>query len=577
MRILAALLYPLRLLVYAIVWVVLRIRHLSVRQGTWVEIDLEGPLRERSEEKRFAKLLGLILDREEQPEVVMPVLRRQLEAIRDFRKIAGVLVRVGRIDATMNEALELNERLHELRTHGKRVVVFLGDSIDNEQYVIAAAAEQVMAPPTSVVSPSGHASDALFLKETLGRLGIQFEVAAHGRFKSAPERFTRTDRSEADRDQTSALLDALDETMTSVLARGRATSLEKARQLLASTPMLAPKAVAAGLIDEVVRDEDVPARVGALLGDDKSAPRLAQPGIVRPLPSLPPILGRRRRAVAIVPVEGAIVDHGSTLLDAYEGMAVADRIVAALREALHDSRVGAVVLFVDSRGGSVTASDTIFSAVRRLDAEKPVIACFGSVAASGGYYVGCGARAIVASPLSITGSIGVFSMMPSWPKLAERLGLHRELLTKFPNALPHDPWRERTAEEVTRDQAQVDELYDGFVSLVAERRSMPKESAEAAAQGRVWIAKHAREHNLVDGLGGMEEAIARAKEAAKGRFARDPLWYLGGPRLPRPDPVTEAAKLLLPSRVLRDLLILQLLCPRKAVAWAPIDPSARRR
>jgi len=221
-------------------------------------------------------------------------------------------------------------------------------------------------------------------------------------------------------------------------------------------------------------------------------------------------------------------------------------VVDDLRAALADKSVGAVVLHVNSRGGSVTASEAIWAAVRRVDKDKPVIACFGDVAASGGYYVACGARNIVAAPLTVTGSIGVFGMLPTWPELAARFGVGHDVIKNFDNAALYDPWGGLDARALAHVQREVEGMYEDFVGKVSDARRLPVETVKAVAEGRVWMGTAAREHHLVDGLGGITEAIDRAKSEAGGRFEADPVLVHSLRSRPRPAPFeakTEKASL----------------------------------
>ncbi|MBI2375312.1 MAG: signal peptide peptidase SppA [Deltaproteobacteria bacterium] len=551
------------------------LRRRAIRPGTWLELELDGLAKERSEVGRLARILDVVLDREPAPEIVLPALRRRLRSIEGDPRIQGVLVRIGAVDCSLPDAVELSERLRALRAVGKKVVAFLADSVDRDAYVIASSAERIIAPPAASIAPAGFASEAIFLKGLLELLGVSVSVAGHGRYKSAPDRFTRTERSEADLEQVSALLDTLDEAMLAAIGAGRGLPDDAIRKHLELTPILAPRAVEQGLLDEVARDEDLPKRISDWIG--KSEPiKLLPARAADPAPKLRPILGGRVRAVGVVSVKGAIVDRASPVFDVLDEMAVAERVVSALRDALEDSRIGAVVLHVSSRGGSVTASDAIFSAVRRLDRDKPVIAYLSDVAASGGYYVATGARRIVATPTTVTGSIGVFSMMPAWPRLAERLGLTRDLVSRFANAVPHDPWRARTEAEITRDQAQVDELYDAFVALVAERRGLLVDQARDVAEGRVWSGRAAKDKGLVDELGGLEVALEAAKTEAKGRFALDPMWVEQGPRRRRPSPVAETARAVIGDPRILEAITLGITSPHKALAWAPLGSRSDR-
>ena len=211
-------------------------------------------------------------------------------------------------------------------------------------------------------------------------------------------------------------------------------------------------------------------------------------------------------------------------------------MVADLRAALRDPKVASVVLYVDSRGGSVTASDAIWAAVKRLDAEKPVIACFGDVSASGGYYVGCGARSIVCSPLTVTGSIGVFSVLPTWPELAKRFDVGHDVIKNLDNADVYNPWAGFDDARRAHAQKEVELMYEIFLERVSAARAMSRDAAHEVAQGRVWMGKDAHAVGLIDGLGGFSEALERARMAAKGKVAERPQLVKAKRPQSRPNP-----------------------------------------
>jgi protease-4 len=298
---------------------------------------------------------------------------------------------------------------------------------------------------------------------------------------------------------------------------------------------------------------------------------------------------RTKKHIGVVEVHGAIVDTGSPYLTYVDRLAVQQAVVNDLRAALEDPGIGAVILHVDSRGGSVTASDAIWSAVKRLDREKPVIACMGNVAASGGYYVACGARSIVCSPLTITGSIGVYAMYPVWPELARMIGVNHDVVKNRLHAAMYDPWREISEDARAHADREVAAMYDAFIGLVAEARGKTKEEIDAIAQGRVWSGRKAKALGLIDGLGGMEEALERAREAAPGvSFEEEPVlvhsWRNQG-RPPPPDVsknfalselAHEMLRLAPMGRVVEELALLSLTSKSRVLpvfAYAPFELS----
>jgi signal peptide peptidase SppA len=294
---------------------------------------------------------------------------------------------------------------------------------------------------------------------------------------------------------------------------------------------------------------------------------------------------RKKKAVGVVEVHGAIVEQATMYGSYLDRLAVQKSVVSDLRAALEEPRIGAVVLHVDSRGGSVTASDAIYSAVQRLNREKPVIACFGDVSASGGYYVACGARAIVCSPLTLTGSIGVFAMYPTWPELGRRYGVGHDVIKNHAHAALYDPWTDMPAEAREHAEREVEAMYETFLALVAGARGRTRDQIHEVAQGRVWSGSAAHAAGLIDGLGGMPEAIERAKEGAPDlSFAEDPVIVRARGTLDRPDapkkedPLPSSLAPLLLARttegtLLRELIALLLTTSRgiPAVAWSPVS------
>ncbi len=277
----------------------------------------------------------------------------------------------------------------------------------------------------------------------------------------------------------------------------------------------------AGYCDALVFDETIPRHIQTTASLD-AAPDLQDAAAYLKKRTLPPIWRRREKIVGIVEVHGAIVDHAPRHAGLMDQSANRKSVVDDLRAALEDSKIGAVVLHVNSRGGSVTASDAIYAMVARVNEEKPVIACMGDVAASGGYYVACGARTIVAHPLTITGSIGVFAMLPTWPELTERLALGHDTVQNRQNATLYNPWVAFTDEAKAHANREVEAMYQTFLSLVAKARKLEATQVAECAEGRVWSGKDAQAQGLVDDLGGFARAVDLAKEAAGGRFASEP-------------------------------------------------------
>ncbi len=537
MNILRRLIFPLTACVLLIALPLRqRRRRLALRKSGWAELRLTGDVFEvRPERDVTQAFVRRLLKRKDPPRVVLSRLRRFVDEIVADGYARGVLVRIGALGGGWAAAAAIHAELIRLKEAGRQVVIHLEGNVDNRQAMIATAGTRVTMTPSATMGAAGSAAPGLFLRDALDKVGVRIEATSHGRYKSAPEQFTRVDRSDEDAEQTRAIVDQLDDALVSGLMAGRVLNRADAEALVDRAPMVGTQAVTAGFCDQIVRDEDLGDAIRAVDGSESTpapvgAGRYLQD---RTVPNLWP----RRRYVGVVRVHGPIIDQPARLPLPDQQVAVADAVVDDLRAALADAKIGAVVLHVDSRGGSVTASDAIYSAVRRLDQEKPVIACFGDVAASGGYYVACGARSINASALTLTGSIGVFGLIPTWAKLTERWGVGHDVLKNRKHAAIYDPWAGFDDEARAHAQEGVSAMYQTFIELVAQARGLKTDEVDAVAQGRVWTGKDARQHRLLDDLGGFPTAVEHAKAEAGGLFADDPVVVSAKGPMSRPPPV----------------------------------------
>lgn len=499
-------LLPLRLLWFLGAWLRFAAwRRRSFRPGRLYVLDWAGEVIETEHEGRVERWLRALFWPAEDGVVLSEV--RALRRAFELRAPAGLVIRLGRLDAGYAKCMELRALLAELTRH-TRVHVLLRSGAEGRELLVASAAQHVSAPPSVHIAPLGASATAFFGTRLLGRLGLRARVASRGRYKSAIEPFTREGRSEPDREQTLALIEGLDQLLLSTLATARKRSVEDITALVDSAPHSGELAAARGLIDACLREEELVDQLQRDEGRDRfrldRGERLLRGAEVPRLRLVP----SREKEVGLVMVEGAIVErrapHELT-------QAAADEVVDDLRSALEDEDLAAVVLYVDSPGGSVAASDAILGAVRRLDREKPVVAYFSDVAASGGYYVACGARRIVASPHTITGSIGVFQLLPDVSGLLEKLELGVDTLKLRRHADFGSPFRAPTEEETRHSDQEVEEIYQRFLELVAAARGRPKEEIAEAAEGRVWLGQEAHARGLVDELGGLEAALAAAR------------------------------------------------------------------
>lgn len=439
-------------------------------------------------------------------------LSRMLDAIQ-ASPVRGVILRVEGLGLGMAAIGEVRERVARLRAAGKRVV-FHADAAGGREYALMCAGDTVWLTPEGRLDLTGVRAELTTLGAALGKVGLSAQVIRRGRYKSAGEMFTNEESSPENKEQIGELLDALYGDLVGAIAAGRAMEEAKVRALVDQGPFSARGAAEAGLVD-------------GLCWEDEVVERLAEPGQDKPrvgtfahlIASRPAPLRwrplRRPPAIARVPVVGVIKTGKSRGLPAFGAATGAESTVRALDRAARSPRVRAVVLHVDSRGGSALASDLIWRAVRRCAAKKPVVAWLEDVAASGGYYVAAGASKILSAPTCITGSIGVIAGKVELSELLSRVGVRRELMVRGANAGIWSWSRPFSETERAALEREIGDTYDTFLARVAEGRGMPREKAEAAAEGRVFTGTKALGLGLVDALGGFEDAVAGARELAR--------------------------------------------------------------
>ncbi len=436
-----------------------------------------------------------------------PLAARLREAAADPR-VAGVSVRIGALEGAWGELYDVRSALARFRASGKRVTAFVAHG-DTRSLWVASVADEVLLPPHVPVDSTGLGAEATYLGEGLERAGVRFDVLTAGAYKSAMEPLTRAAPSDASREAIEAMLDDLYDQVVGDVAAGRRLDRDAARAALEAGPMAPEDALAAGLADAVVAEEDVREHLGCGPKGERVAFSLrAYGGRLVPWPRF----RWRRPRLAVVHVHGTIREGREDQPDA--AGATARQVVEALDRARKDRRLAGVLLHVDSRGGSATASERMWRAVRRLAAEKPVVAVMGDAAASGGYYIASGAHAIVAAPGTLTGSIGVIAAKPVVGELLERFGVHQHRFARGPRATMYSPSRPFSADERGALEGTIRRMYTLFLERVAEGRQRTADSVAPVAEGRVWTGRQAFAHGLVDRLGDERDALALLAERA---------------------------------------------------------------
>jgi protease IV len=443
-----------------------------------------------------------------------------LRRARQDDRVRALVVKVGGRRIGLARVQELREAIGTFRESGKLTVAwsesfgeFTGGSVP---YYLATAFDRIYLQPSGTLGLTGVAVEQIFLHDALAKLGVSFQSAKRHEYKSAADNLTERGFTEPNREANERLAVSIAEQITNAIAARRGKTGEQARALLDRGPFLAEDALAEGLVDALGYRDEVYAEVRKEAGADailqyvgryQRAHALTQRARKLPNP--------RERFVAVIYASGPI-RQGRSGRSPLGGSSIgSDTVSAALRSATSDERVRAVLLRVNSPGGSAVASDTIWrEVVRTRAAGKPVIVSMGDVAASGGYYIACAADAIVADPATITGSIGVFGGKLNVLGLYRKLGLNVETVSRGRHAGMWSPYRDFDEEEVARYQQSLEQFYDVFLARVAEGRKMSPGLVDSVGQGRVWSGLAAHERGLVDRFGGLNEAMELARARA---------------------------------------------------------------
>ncbi len=441
----------------------------------------------------------------------------------DFKMIAkdprvkGVILHLGSLDLEISKIQALSQMVNDLQNKGKEVIAW-STMYNPRSYWLAASADRILLQEGGLIYSLGFANRSLYMKNALDWCGIEFDVVKISPYKSALERFTRSNMSEEVREMVDWLMDSNYQQFVQAISRGRNIETAQVQALIEQTPLYGGKAVNAGLVDGIINAEDLP----SYLGKEEKPVRLASwdecaKSFPRPVPPVP------GKYIAVLRVEGNIVDGKSQRPPARPPLPLPFlfneqtgdlSFVQQARQVLKEKRAKAVLLYIDSGGGSAASSEAMTSILQKIAARKPLAAMMGSVAGSGGYYVATPASYIVAQPATMTGSIGVISARLVNSRLMERLLLTRETIQRGQKDLfgsPEEPFNE---EERKKAWDFINQIYDLFVKRVADSRSLSPEAVDQIGKGKVWTGQQAFEHGLVDELGGLETALKKLRKEA---------------------------------------------------------------
>ncbi|NCB07153.1 MAG: signal peptide peptidase SppA [Bacteroidia bacterium] len=433
------------------------------------------------------------------------------KAVYDDR-IKGVYLKLSAVPGGMASLEEIRNMLIAFKDSCDKPVYAYGDAYDQTAYYLATAADKIVAHPMGSVDFRGLGGEFMFYKKTLEKIGVEAQIVRHGKFKAAVEPFMLDKMSEENREQTMVYMNSLWNHMLKGISESRNIPVDELNRMAdeVQTFKKGEEMVKSGLIDAAKYKDEVLADLREIAGIDE------EKGI--------PVIGVSKYADVTVKGKSkkfsrnkiaVIYASGDIGMSMGGESIIGDELGREIRKARQDSSYKAIVLRVNSPGGSVFDSEVIWREVKLAAEEKTMVVSFGDVAASGGYYISCPADLIVAQPNTITGSIGIFGIIPNFGDLLKnKIGISTDVVKTNKNSDLLTMTRPMTEYERQLMQVTIEEGYDTFISHVAEGRKMSKEQVDEIGQGRVWTGENAKEIGLVDEFGGLDKAIALAAEIA---------------------------------------------------------------
>jgi protease IV len=532
----------------------------------FVLIEIAGRLPERRARPHGWR--GWLQRRFRPPQESLEGWRERLQLLADDPQVKGVVVTIGDLQAGLPALESLRHSLLTFRTSGKRVMAFLVTA-NLYTYYLASAADTLVAPESAELALHGLRTEATFLRAALDQWGVQPQFHHIAEYKSAANRFLYPSMPETQREMLTSLLESTFEEVVGAVASARRLPVEAIRQAIDQGLLSAAEARARQLLDAIAFGDELSTSLSqdgkpvSIYPWERARQRIRRPYHWRSL---------EHQAIGIVQLVGAIVPGESRDLPlplplVGPQLAGHETIAQALRRAESSPRIKAIVFHVDSPGGSAIASDLIWHEVSRVQRQKPVVVFMGNVAASGGYYVACGAQHIVAGATTLTGSIGVIAGKINLRGLLEKAGIHREIVSLGATAsMPSTsaPYSEREWELLRR---WMDEIYQRFKARVAAGRGRSLEAIEEVARGRAWTGRQALSVGLIDEIGDFEAAVRKAKELAEIPLDADVPVLMIRPTKATPWPSVAPASWEQALRSLRQLLREHALLLRPSEFW----------
>lgn len=485
-----------------------------IEDNSVLMLELNGIISERTPESSPLDFLTQLNPMGEETTLGLDDITSAIKKAKENEDIKGIYLLAGTLEAQPASVEAIRDALADFKESGKFIIAY-ADTYNQLEYYIASLADKVLLNPKGVLDWHGLAGMNIFYKDLMDKLGIEMQIFKVGTFKSAVEPYMLSEMSDANREQIAAYIGSIWQKFSDEVATSRNLTKEALNQIAEDGAMFktGQELIAAGLVDSLIYKNDMRTYLNRYMGleEDKkvSAYTVADMrGVKRNTPR-----DKSGNIVAVYYAVGEIDGTSYFSMGSDEGIN-SEKVIKDLRKLKDDDDVKAVVFRVNSPGGSAYGSEQIWYAISQLKEKKPVIVSMGDYAASGGYYISCNADTIVAEPTTLTGSIGIFGMVPNFQGVTKKIGVNFDVEKTNTLADMGNTYRPMTDSEKALMQKMVEQGYDLFTTRCAEGRGMTQEQIDAIGQGRVWTGTMALERGLVDILGGLDDAIEIAVEKA---------------------------------------------------------------
>lgn len=495
------------LIAVAVVVSAIRGERPSIRDNSVLALKISGAMPDYVPDDPFRRLFG------GQPQSLGSLMAQFRKAKVD-KRISAVLLDIDMSEAGWAKSEEIRGAIEDFRSSGKPVYAYMETGL-NKDYYIATACDKIFVPPPGELFTIGLAADVMFFRGSLDKLGIYPDMYQIGKYKSAGDTFTQKQMTDAHREYINALLDDLYGRYLDGISKARKKSVDEVKALIDDAPYSAAKAKEIGLIDGALYRDDVEKELKKRLGyKDTDDLHVARGSDYRQISQESLGLNKGDK-IAVVYAAGDITSGKSTFGGSGQETIGSDSLVRTINDVRDDKSIKAIVLRIDSPGGSGLASDIIWRAIEAAKAKKPVVVSMSDVAASGGYYIACNANKIVAEPSTITGSIGVVGGKPVIKGFYDWIGVTNEYVMRGKNAGMFRESEKFSDTERAKFQEFLQSTYQDFTSKVAKGRGKEQTYIDSIGQGRVWTGNQGKDRGLVDEYGGLDKAIEIAKQLAK--------------------------------------------------------------